>query len=127
MRAYAQRCLSGPEVYVSVASSLLAEKPIFAVNPDSGALGQRLAQNTPNGVIQAPVLIGQGEADTLILPSVQAAYVKQRCDLDGGPLDYLTYPGRDHVDVVAADSPLIPDLLTWTHDRFEGKPAPSNC
>lgn len=59
--------------------------------------------------------------------AVQAAYAKQRCSLGGGPLEYKTYPGRDHVDVVTDDSPLIPDLIAWTLDGFNGKPAPTTC
>ena len=71
-------------------------------------------------------MIAQGEADPLILPSMQAAYARQRCAL-GGALEYRTYPGLDHVGLVASDSPLIPYLLSWTQDRFDGKSAPSNC
>lgn len=61
-----------------------------------------------------------------MLPSIQAHYVRQRCAA-GQKLDYLTYPGRDHVGLVAADSPLIPALISWTKDRLAGKPAPDNC
>jgi hypothetical protein len=39
------------------------------VDPATGALGQRLVQNTPDGLIQAPLLIAQGLADRLMLPS----------------------------------------------------------
>jgi hypothetical protein len=60
------------------------------------------------------------------LPSAQRAYVDQRCAL-GGVLEYHTYPGFDHVGVVGDDSPLIPDLLRWTQDRIDGKPATSTC
>jgi hypothetical protein len=64
---------------VSIAQSLVLDKPIYAGNPATGALGQRLVQNTPTGQIQAPLLIAQGLADPLVLPSVQAQYVSQRC------------------------------------------------
>lgn len=127
VKANADRCLASPEVFASVASSLLADKPIFNTDPTSGPLGQRLRQNTPLGVIQAPVLLAQGDTDPLVKPSVQAAYAQLRCTLGGGPLDYKTYPGRDHVGLVEADSPLIPDLLTWTKDRLAGQPAPTTC
>jgi hypothetical protein len=107
-RQAASRCLSGPGAIVSVAQSLVLDKPVTAGNPASGPLGQRLVQNTPTGVIQAPLLIAQGLSDQLVLPSVQARYVRQRCAARQ-ELDYLTYPGRDHVGLVAADSAL--DLL----------------
>jgi hypothetical protein len=85
-----------------------------------GALGERRVQNTPSGEIRAPLLLGQGEADPLVLPDVQAAYVQARCEA-GQLVDYRTYPGRDHVGVVAADSPLISELL-GTRDRLDGVP-----
>jgi hypothetical protein len=109
-----------------VAASLALDKPVYAVDPAGGALGQRLAQNTPGGLIQAPLFIAQGAADRLVLPSVQARYVKQRCAA-GQKLDYLTYPGRDHVGLVTSDSPLIAALFSWTEDRFAAEPAPDNC
>ena len=85
-----------------------------------------MVQNTPTGMIQAPLLIAQGLSDQLVLPAVQAQYVKGQCAA-GQKLDYLTYPGLDHVGLVDADSPLIPALISWTQDRLAGKPAPDNC
>jgi hypothetical protein len=41
----------------------------------------------------------------------------------GGKVDHRTYPGRDHVGVVTADSALIPDLMRWTRARLDGQPA----
>jgi uncharacterized membrane protein HdeD (DUF308 family)/alpha-beta hydrolase superfamily lysophospholipase len=125
-RRAASRCLSGPGVLVSIGQSLALDKPIFTGNPATGALGQRLIQNTPTGDIRAPLLIAQGLADPLVLPAVQAQYVRQRCAA-GQKLDYLTYPGQDHVGLVDADSPLIPTLISWTKNRLAGKPAPDNC
>jgi uncharacterized membrane protein HdeD (DUF308 family) len=126
VREMAQRCLSGPEVYVSVVDSLLLSKTIFRTDPTKGAVGERLRANVPSGPIRAPLLIGQGEADSLVLPTAQAEYVQQRCT-GGGQVDYRTYPGQDHVGVVGADSPLIPDLLQWTQDRLDNKPVASTC
>jgi hypothetical protein len=73
----------------------------------------------PPGSIRAPLFIGQGETDELVLPSAQAAYVQQRC-AQGGKVDYRTYPNRDHVGVVKPESPLIPGLMQWTQDRIDG-------
>jgi hypothetical protein len=39
-------------------------------------------------------------------------------------VDFRTYPGRDHVGVVADDSALIPELLQWTEERPSGAEAP---
>jgi uncharacterized membrane protein HdeD (DUF308 family)/alpha-beta hydrolase superfamily lysophospholipase len=127
VKANAGRCLASPEVFASIVTSLLADKPIFSTDPATGPLGQRLRQNTPLAVIQAPLLLAQGDSDPLVKPAVQAAYAQQRCALGGGPLDYKTYPDRDHVGLVQADSPLIPDLLAWTKDRLARQPAPTTC
>ncbi len=126
IRKMATRCLAEPQVLVSIVSSLALKGPMFRVDPTTGAFGKRLAQNTPTAHVAAPLFVGQGLADALVVPSVQAAYVKGLCDA-GQALEYRTYAGKDHVGVVGNDSPLIPDLLQWTKDRFAGRPATSNC
>jgi alpha-beta hydrolase superfamily lysophospholipase len=126
VREMAARCLAEPEVFVSIIASLLFDKSILSRPADQGPFGERLAQNVPLDPIPVPVFIGQGDADGLVLPSAQRDYVTQRCRL-GGTLEYQTYAGYDHVGVVGDDSPLIPDLLAWTQDRLDGRPAPSTC
>lgn len=123
-----QRCLADPRVMASVLSALsLSKDPdIFATDPTTGAMGDRLRQNIPTGSIGAPLFIGQGEADSLVLRSVQDGYVAGRCQA-GQALEYRTYPGRDHVPLVEADSPLVPDLISWTQDRLAGKAPVSTC
>lgn len=121
----ATRCL-GKSALVSVIAGLPLDQPVFDREPGDGAFGQRLTQNIPRGLIQAPLFVAQGAADALVLPQVQLAYVQQQCAA-GQHLQYRTYPGRDHVGVVAADSPLIPDLLSWTEDRLAGAPATDDC
>jgi alpha-beta hydrolase superfamily lysophospholipase len=125
-RQLAGRCLAEPEVYVSIGTSLVLEISLFAVDPGTGALGARLKENTPHALIAAPLLIAQGLSDPLVLPNVQEQFVKQRCAA-GQSLEYRTYKGRDHVGVVAPDSPLISDLICWTQDRFAGGPQQSGC
>jgi hypothetical protein len=43
----------------------------------------------------------------------------------GHPTD-RSYDRKDHVGVVADDSPLLPELITWTQ-RLDGDPAPTTC
>jgi alpha-beta hydrolase superfamily lysophospholipase/uncharacterized membrane protein HdeD (DUF308 family) len=126
VRATARRCLAEPEVFVSIATALAAGNDIFAANPTSGPLGQHLTANSPTQKIQAPVLLAQGEADPLVTPTAQAAYVRAAC-ATGTTLDYRTYPGLDHLSLVADTSPLIPALIAWTQDRLNSKTAPTNC
>lgn len=126
VREMASRCLSEPSVLVSVLSSLVLDKPIWQGDPDRGAFATRLRSNTPTGQVAAPLLIAQGGADSLILPSAQDDYVADRCAAGAG-IDYRTYAGLDHVPLVEAGSPLVPELLAWTSDRFAGKSAASTC
>ena len=123
----ATRCLSGPGALLNIAEYLTQDTSVFDTDPSSGALGARLAENVPSDPIAAPLLLAQGETDPLVIPEAQGAYAEQRCASDGGPVDYRTYADRDHVGVVADDSPLVPDLLEWTSQRFAGEPAADTC
>lgn len=123
----AGRCVGGyATLFSALETGLLPAGGIFARDPTHGPLGERLGENTPSGIIPAPVLIAQGEEDDLVLPEVQRRYVEARCAA-GQRIDLRTYAGRDHVSVVAPDSPLAPELLAWTRDRFEGKPGEGDC
>jgi pimeloyl-ACP methyl ester carboxylesterase len=123
----ATRCLAGAASLFSVAETfVLPPGGIFMRSPADGSLGDALRANTPRDHIAAPVLIAQGEADDLVFPDIQAAYVVAQCAA-GQPLDYRTYKDEDHVSLVAPDSPTTADLVTWTRERFEGKPAPPAC
>jgi pimeloyl-ACP methyl ester carboxylesterase len=122
----AARCLAGREALFSVAESLLLGRSILPRPPIHGALGERLAQNTPDRPLPQPLLIAQGLADDLVRPEIQARFVASRCKA-GQALEYRTYPGRDHLSLVAPDSPLVPDLVQWTQARFEHTPLPAAC
>ena len=121
MREIAQRCLAEPGALVSVVDSVLFGDTVFAKDPTTGPLGERLTENIPSGDIEVPVLVAQGEADPLVLPEAQQEYVDARCD-EGYAVDYRTYPDEDHLSVVADDSDLIDDLLAWTQSRFDRVP-----
>jgi pimeloyl-ACP methyl ester carboxylesterase len=120
------RCLAGREALFSVGEALLAGGSIFDRAPTSGPFGERLAENTPNGPLRQPLLIAQGLADDLVRPDVQSRFVRGRCDAGEG-LEYRTYAGRDHLSVVAPDSPLTRDLVQWTRDRLDKIPMSANC
>jgi acetyl esterase/lipase len=123
----AKRCVAGYQTLFSLLETfLLPAEGIFRKDPTSGPLGTRLGENTPTNIVPAPLLIAQGEIDDLVLPEVQKRYVNARCSA-GQRIDFRTYPGRDHVSVVAPDSPLAPELIQWTRDRFEGKAAKNSC
>ena len=123
----ASRCAGGWPALFSVAETrLLPSAGIFARDPASGPLGERLRQNTPATGIAAPVLIAQGTAEDLVLPALQARYVAARCAA-GQPIDYRIYPRRDHVSLVSNHPALDTDLVAWTRDRFADLPPTPNC
>jgi uncharacterized membrane protein HdeD (DUF308 family)/alpha-beta hydrolase superfamily lysophospholipase len=126
VREAAKRCLDLPDAIPSVLTALLSRQPIYAVDPLAGALGRRLAENTPREPIKAPLLIAQGDADPLVLPSVQRAYVNQRCHA-GQRVEYVTYRNRDHLSLLWSNSPLVPFLLAWSEARFAERPVENRC
>ena len=125
-RDVASRCLAGREALFSVVEVLLTGGSIFRIAPTSGLFGERLAQNTPSQPLRQPLLIAQGLADDLVLPDVQSRFVRERCNA-GQILEYRTYAGRDHLSVVAPDSPLTRDLVQWTQDRIDKVPLSATC
>jgi acetyl esterase/lipase len=126
VRETANRCLDIPEAIPSVVTATLSREPIYAADPLGGALGRRLAENTPTGSIKAPLLIAQGLWDHLVLPRVQRSYVDLLCD-SGQSVEYRTYRGRDHLSLVGPRSALIPYLLSWTQARFAGRAVERGC
>lgn len=118
------RCLDAT-VLVSALSSVATGMDMFA--PDVvDRLYPRLDENVPTGPFEMPLLVGQGRDDTLIPADLQGDYVKGLCEA-GEEVDYRTYPGRGHVPLVEADSPLIPELIEWTDARFRGEPTGEGC
>ncbi|MCX6396265.1 MAG: alpha/beta hydrolase [Propionibacteriales bacterium] len=130
MRQLADFCLSDQRGLLAFAQANAAvfSAPLYTGSARSGPLGKRLRQNTPDGPIAAPTLIVQGDADALVLPGLQAKFIAGRCTSSrSGPLTYRTYPGREHGNIISPGSPMLADLLTWTTDRFAGRPAPTTC
>jgi acetyl esterase/lipase len=122
----AGRCLDGRRALASVASSLAIGGAPFATEPTAGPLGRRLVENVPLGRIDAPVLIAQGQADQLVDPTLQAAYVRRRCAA-GQRIEYRRYADADHLSLVAPGAALERDLLEWTSDRLAARPPRVHC
>src|SRR5256714_3596136 len=90
------------------------------------ALQARLEQNTPDGPIQAPVVIAQGLSDMVVPPSATDAYVEERCSA-GQRLEYWTFVGRDHFTIFQPGAPLEELLIRWTTARFANEPQANGC
>lgn len=123
----ADLCFNQHDALAAIAHGSQLPEQVF---PDSllgdGELGDMLRANTPTGPFPAPVLVAQGLSDPLVKPGMQDGWVRDRCDA-GEEIDYRTFEGRDHMGVVAADSPLMPQLVEWTLGQWAGEPPTPNC
>ncbi|WP_446663556.1 lipase family protein [Flexivirga sp. B27] len=126
VRGASERCLRTAETYVAQAVSKGATAPLLNREPTDGALGRRLHENTPVAIDPTPLLIAQGGADKLVPAGVQRAYARGMCER-GQQLDYRQYAGRGHGGVARGDSPLLPQLISWTEHRLAGVPAADSC
>jgi fermentation-respiration switch protein FrsA (DUF1100 family) len=100
------------------------EGPALATRSNA-ALAARLAQNSPDHPIPAPVVIAQGAEDDVVPPAATASYVEERCAA-GQRLEYWTFARLDH-GMVQPGSPLEEPLMAWTAARFGGEPPPKGC
>ncbi|MBF6328210.1 alpha/beta hydrolase [Nocardia transvalensis] len=88
---------------------------VFARDADAKALTRVLDENEPSGLtFTAPLLVLQGRSDTIVSPLATDAMVAQQ-RLTGQPVEYRTYRGADHREVLE-DS--YNDALTWVDARF---------
>jgi hypothetical protein len=126
VKSLSSRCLEGLSALVPVAQAAVLGRSIFVKDPTAGPLGERLRENTPNRPVAAPLLIAQGLADDLVLPTVQDSYMRSRCEA-GQSLTYLRAVGRDHLSLVAHDSPLGPELVRWSAARLADAPVKPGC
>jgi alpha-beta hydrolase superfamily lysophospholipase len=125
-REVATRCVESPDAVDALAASLPPE-PFFSRSPATGPLGRRLAENVPDRPIRAALLIAQGAADPLVPQPVQDGFVDRLC-ARGQRLDYWTYPGLDHYQLVLDPrSRLRRDLLAWTRARLADQPVRPGC
>ena len=121
-----QLCFNGSDALAAILRGTQVPNQIFPNSVLDGAFGTLLKEQTPLGPFPAPVLVAQGLADPLVLPKMQESWVHGRCE-SGVVIDYRTFTGLSHVDLVAAESPLTPQIVEWTLDRWNGVNAPNAC
>lgn len=119
-------CFNGNDVLAAILRGSQIPNQIFPDSALNGEFGDRLKAQSPMGPFPAPVMVAQGRADPLVRPEMQRDWVSGRCKA-GVEIDYRTFPGLSHNTLVAADSPLTPQIVQWTLDRWDGKPATPNC
>lgn len=86
--------------------------------------GRLVEENSAGGTpTDVPVLVVQGDADTLVPEASNAVLTADLC-AGGTVVDYRVYPGAGHVDVVGAAEA---DVVEWLDGRRSGAPAADGC
>lgn len=92
-------------------------------------VGQRLAKVLAGwaaydpATVSGPMLVVQGEADGSVLAPITAQLVDDLC-AHRRTIQYRTYPGAGHDEVMAASSG---DAAAWMTARLAGETAPTTC
>ena len=119
-------CFNGKDVLSAIIRGTQVTNQVFPDSLLDGKFGDKLKEQTPVGPFPAPVLVAQGLADPLVKPKLQQDWVSSRCAA-GEAIDYRTFKGLNHTTLVAADSPLTPELVTWTLARWNGEAPTPTC
>lgn len=122
----AEHCLQDEAQMLAVFPEAELLKIRFLTSPpwDTEPWATIIDDNTPGGtLINAPVLIAQGAADPLVVPTVQQAFVDRWCER-GQPLEYRTYDGVGHLDAGHATAS---DVAEWMTRRLAGDAASATC
>jgi acetyl esterase/lipase len=83
-----------------------------------------LARNTPgHAATPAPILIGQGTDDEVVVPAATRALVQRLCHA-GDTVELRSYRGAGHFDIPEVASA---DMIGWTGDRLAGRRPRSTC
>jgi hypothetical protein len=108
--AMAQLCLIGQNGELHRAATPLIG---HYLGGDPGAVepwATLLRQNTPGpGRLPVPLLVAQGDADTLVEPAITWRFADQQCAA-GTPVTRVPVAGADHGDIAVK---AVPTLLTW--------------
>jgi predicted esterase len=72
---------------------------------------------------EAPILLLQGQADTIVPILLTNALYERLCDV-GSQVDYRVFEGFGHNESTKENMPL---LMEWTAARFAGDPATTTC
>jgi hypothetical protein len=115
-----ERCIEGVlDAFAQPADEVLRLERILA--PPWPAL---LDENTPGREpTTAPVFVGQGTADALVVPQLTDLLVERLCRT-GDTVTYRRYGGTSHSGIASAAAE---DVHAWIRDRLDGVPSRSDC
>ncbi len=127
VETFASRCVTDAPTLVSVlvGMALSFDAPLYRIDVASGPTHDRLAENIADGVVPAPLFLGQWADDEVIPIEMQRTLDASLCEA-GRTVEVHEYPGRTHMGVIAEGSPLIDDLYDWADAVTRGE-LPSNC
>ena len=122
----ARNCLyDSNQILASVPGAVGLGRTFLSSLPQKTEPWKTIAErNTPgNAPTNAPLLIAQGAADTIVDPAVTKRLVDKLCR-NGETVEYRLAPGVGHLKTGQEAAPAV---LRWINDRFAGKPAPTSC
>ena len=122
----ARNCLYNQKQILSSVPAALALGLTFLHTPpwETEPWHTIVEENTPGSTrTNAPILIVQGGADTIIPPDVTARLAANLC-AEGETVDLRVLRGIGHL---ATGQEAVPHVVQWIADRFAGKPPPSTC
>jgi pimeloyl-ACP methyl ester carboxylesterase len=100
--------------------AFLSVPDITAIEPWRGLARANSPAVLPRDI---PVFLAQGTADPVVRPAVTASYMARLCRA-GSAVEMLPIHGGGH-DLAGWDS--AGAAVAWIRDRFDGRPAPSDC
>lgn len=115
-------CFTTPLAFVLVGDLLTPEQYLQADPLTVEPWRTLLAQNTPRGRIDVPIVIAHGTADPLIPIELSEAEAARRC-AEGQDVQFQRFPGVSHD--AREETALF--ILGWVQDRFAGRPTGSTC
>lgn len=96
----------------------------FTQDPRDAPTGQAwVEENDPGQVAGSPVLLVQGDADTLVVPARTDALFERLCGIDQ-VTERLDVPGATH-DTVVDES--MDQVTAWVQARFAGEDPADDC
>jgi acetyl esterase/lipase len=123
-RDIARRCLDPTALPASVLQSVQLRDELSPLgSPATEHWAPFLAENSPTGHLDAPLLVLQGSEDPIIRPEITASHVEARC-ASGDEVELRSFEGIGHFTLTRRTAD---DAVTWTRDRFDGRAAASTC
>lgn len=122
----AQNCLYGPgQLLGSVPGALILDLTFVSGRPwEVEPWTSIIADNNPGDTpTDAPMLIVQSDADTIVAPDVTRSFVERLC-ADGATVQLMELQGVSHLDTGAEAAP---EVLSWITERFEGLTPSTTC